>query len=153
MTPRLGDPSFNYQKQVILGSDRLRLLASTIFETLVDSSLLSSIRKHTNSDGFVQDVLDHILPDRASGSSSKTNFSRKDYDQFSWRNGLLFRNNILYVPDGPSRLQVLKYCHDNPMAGHFGINKTLELVSRNYWWPKLREFVQDYVHSCDVCSR
>ena len=39
------------------------------------------------------------------------------------------------------------------MAGHFGIQKTLELVSRSFWWPQLRAFVQDYVRTCDTCCR
>ena len=39
------------------------------------------------------------------------------------------------------------------MAGHFGIQKTLELVSRAFWWPKLHNFVEEYVHTCDTCCR
>ena len=54
---------------------------------------------------------------------------------------------------GPSYLRVLQYCHDSPLAGHFGTQKTLELVTRKYWWPHLREFFMDYVHTCDVCCR
>ena len=26
-------------------------------------------------------------------------------------------------------------------------------MTRNYWWPQLRQFVTDYVRSCDVCCR
>jgi hypothetical protein len=29
--------------------------------------------------------------------------------------------------------------HDDLSAGHFGREKTLELVRRSYWWPKLKE--------------
>ena len=39
------------------------------------------------------------------------------------------------------------------MAGHFGVQKTLELVTRRYWWPQLRKFVEEYVRTCDVCCR
>ena len=59
--------------------------------------------------------------------------------------GLLFYKNLLYVPDGSPRLQVLEHCHDAPMAGHFGIAKTMELVKRSFWWPHLQNFVEDYV--------
>jgi hypothetical protein len=35
----------------------------------------------------------------------------------------------IYVPDADSlRLCVLQYCHDHPILGHFGINKTLALI-------------------------
>ena len=39
------------------------------------------------------------------------------------------------------------------MVGHFGVHKTLELVSRQYWWPHLRQFIEEYVCSCDTCCR
>ena len=41
--------------------------------------------------------------------------------------------------------------HDDPLAGHFGIDKTRELVSRKYYWPSLRKDVENYVRGCDVC--
>ena len=76
-----------------------------------------------------------------------------DYIKIRWHDGWLFRNNEMYIPDVPSRLQVLQYCHDSPLARHFGVQKILELVTRNYWWPQLREFVTENVHSCDLCNR
>ena len=43
-------------------------------------------------------------------------------------------------------------CHHNdPLAGHFGIDKTRELVGRKYYWPSLRRDVESYVRGCDVC--
>ena len=65
-------------------------------------------------------------------------------------NSFLFRQNLLYVRDGPPRLQVLQHCHESPMAGHFGVRKTLDLISRHCWWPLLRNFVEGYVQSCDI---
>ena len=131
-----GDPAYDHQKQILLGPDRLQLLVTNVSETLCDSNFLDCIRARIYSDDLAQDVLDHIIPDR--GSSSQSKFSRMDYGRFRWHDGLLFRDNKMYVPDGPSRLQVLQYCHDSPLAGHFGVQKTLELVMRNYWWPQLR---------------
>ena len=43
--------------------------------------------------------------------------------------------------------------HDDRLAGHFGIAKTLELLSRNYWFPKMSRYVKQYVTTCDLCSR
>jgi len=39
------------------------------------------------------------------------------------------------------------------LAGHFGQSKTLSLVCKDFFWPKLREFVVDYVRSCNICAR
>ncbi len=41
--------------------------------------------------------------------------------------------------------------HDDPLAGHFGIEKTRELIARKYYWPTLRRDVKAYVKGCDVC--
>ena len=137
LAPRPGEPTFDNQKQVLLGPDRLRLMTTHVFEAPLDSSLLKSIRTDIKADAFAQDILDHIIENRASCSRSAND--RKDYHLFTWDDGLLFRNNQLYIPDGLARRQVLQQCHDIPMAGHFGVQKTLELVTRRYWWPQLRK--------------
>jgi len=66
---------------------------------------------------------------------------------------LLFRHGLLYIPDSPYRLDIVKTRHDSLSAGHFGIRKTLELVTRDYWWPMLEQFVTDYINSCGDCLR
>jgi transposase InsO family protein len=76
-----------------------------------------------------------------------------EYKKFKWQNELLYYRGLLYVPDGSARLKVLEHCHDNYLAGHFGIHKTLALVSRSFWWPQIRQFVEDYVRTCDTCCR
>ncbi len=73
---------------------------------------------------------------------------------YSLSDGLLFFNDLLYVPDSPNlRLSILAQVHDSPSAGHFGQAKTFELLTRDYWWPSCRAFVNDYVKSCDICAR
>ena len=49
------------------------------------------------------------------------------------------------------RSEVLSRHHNDPLAGHFGIHKTRELVGRKYYWPSLRRVVKSYVRGCDVC--
>ena len=43
--------------------------------------------------------------------------------------------------------------HDVPTAGHSGRERTLELISRCYWWPSMRADVEAYVSKCDKCQR
>lgn len=67
--------------------------------------------------------------------------------------GLLRLDNRIYVPNHSDlRLQVLCYFHDHPLSGHFGQNRTLEAVCCQYTWPKVRDFVRDYVTSCTTCG-
>ena len=41
--------------------------------------------------------------------------------------------------------------HDDLLAGHFGIDKTRELVGRKYYWLSLRRDAKSYVQGCDIC--
>jgi len=34
-----------------------------------------------------------------------------------------------------------------------GIHQTQELLSRNYWWPGMMNYVKKYIKSCDRCLR
>ena len=69
-------------------------------------------------------------------------------------NGLLLLNNRIYVPSASNlHTHVLRYNHDHILAGHFGQNKTLELVRRRYSWPSLHADVQQFCKSCVTCMR
>ena len=68
--------------------------------------------------------------------------------------GLLCYNYRTYVPDsGDLRLRVLRSRHDHPTAGHWGQNKTQDLILRDYNWPGLRDLVRDYCKTCTTCAR
>ena len=51
------------------------------------------------------------------------------------------------------RENIIQEKHNGSLSGHFGINKTLELVQRYYFWPKLARDVQRYVEQCGICQR
>ena len=68
--------------------------------------------------------------------------------------GLLRHKEKLYVPEEESvRQELLKRHHDDELAGHFGIEKTHELLHRKYYWPKMRDAVEEHCKSCDMCQR
>jgi hypothetical protein len=47
-------------------------------------------------------------------------------------------------------MEVLRCHHDNPMAGHFGAKRTLELVARKYYWPGMVRDVKAYTRACST---
>ena len=55
--------------------------------------------------------------------------------------------------DEDLRRQIVQNHHDSTVAGHPGRWKTLELVSRNYWWPDITRYVAKYVKGCDRYNR
>ena len=56
----------------------------------------------------------------------------------------------------PSRLRsppnILKRNHDDPMGGHYGVDKTTDLLKRKYWWSALRKDVHEYIARCTSCQ-
>jgi hypothetical protein len=48
---------------------------------------------------------------------------------------------------------IIKAHHDPPIYGHPGINRSIQLTSRHYWWPKIRQDVHEYVKGCADCQR
>ena len=73
------------------------------------------------------------------------------------RSGLLYRptrwDERLAVPGRALREQIMKEAHDPPYAGHFGVAKTIDLVGRSFWWPRMHQQIRRYVEICDVCQR
>ena len=58
------------------------------------------------------------------------------------------------VPNStPLKRRILQAAHDSPASGHPGIARTLEKVSRYYWWPSLKADVAEHVGRCDSCQR
>ena len=69
-------------------------------------------------------------------------------------NGLLRYGIALYVPEELTlREELVKRHHDDPLAGHFGVDKTLELIARKFYWRSLAKEVKEYVATCDICQR
>ncbi len=67
-------------------------------------------------------------------------------------NGILYHRDRVYVPEA-MRLAITAAHHDTPMAGHYGITRTLELITREHYWPHMRDFIDDYVTRCQQCAR
>ncbi|QRW17581.1 Retrotransposable element Tf2 protein [Rhizoctonia solani] len=70
------------------------------------------------------------------------------------REGLLWFQGKIFVPkDDTIRNLILESRHNALAAGHPGQARTLELVSRSYYWPLLKKFVNSYVSHCETCIR
>jgi len=74
--------------------------------------------------------------------------------EWSKDRGLLQFRDKIYVPQNANlQRQVVSLCHDTKVAGHPGCWKTLELVSRDYWWPQMSRYTRQYISICDLCIR
>jgi hypothetical protein len=60
----------------------------------------------------------------------------------------------LVVPKDVSlRTDIIRLAHSSPHAGHPGIDKTYDLVHRDYVWDTLRQDVISFVKSCPHCQQ
>ena len=85
--------------------------------------------------------------------SKLPNRFEKDLSNWVFDEGLTYYQGRLYVPnDDNIKFEILKRYHDSPGAGHPGREKTLDLISRNYWWPSVTTYVHTYVDGCLDCQ-
>jgi Integrase zinc binding domain/RNase H-like domain found in reverse transcriptase len=59
---------------------------------------------------------------------------------------------LVVMEDNELRREVLSLYHDHCLAGHPGILKTLELLTRDYWWPTVKDFMTSYIKGCATCQ-
>ncbi|QRV81614.1 Transposon Tf2-7 polyprotein [Ceratobasidium sp. AG-Ba] len=79
---------------------------------------------------------------------------RKQYDKYEWKEDLLWYKGRIVIPENKEiRLAILEMQHDNPIAGHQGQARTLELISRRYYWPAMKQQVNQFVETCEICQR
>jgi len=82
----------------------------------------------------------------ANDSDFKEPFSKcivgKGWDKFYVHDGFLFWTNKLCIPACSLRNVLLQEAHAGGLAGHFGVKKTLDMLSNHFFWPHMRRYVQ-----------
>ena len=58
----------------------------------------------------------------------------------------------LYVP-ACTRSQVLEWEHSSQLSGHPGTGHTITFIQCKFWWPEMREDIQNFVSACSVCAQ
>ena len=68
------------------------------------------------------------------------------------RDGYLYYRDRLYVPNCPElHAELLRMYHESPVAGHMGRARTYEALSREYYWPNMLDYVEQWVRNCHTC--
>ena len=66
---------------------------------------------------------------------------------WSLQDELLLRNGLVYIPES-LRVDVIEQHHNAPLIGHQGVAHTCELITRNFWFPRMQRVVENYINSC-----
>jgi hypothetical protein len=48
---------------------------------------------------------------------------------------------------------ILQENHNIEIARHLGISKTIEVVMRKFYWPRIGKNIKKYIQTCDACKR
>jgi hypothetical protein len=70
---------------------------------------------------------------------------------FHLQDGLLCRLGHLCVPSS-EHAKLIWEAHYSRVAGHFGVEKTVAVLQKHFYWPKLRQDVSKYIRSCTACA-
>ena len=80
----------------------------------------------------------------------------KELSKEEWKieGDLVIKEGKIYVlKDMELRAEIIWLHHDVLVAGYRGRWKTVELVTRNYWWLGVTRDIGRYVEGCDLCQR
>lgn len=156
--PKEGDERLLHQSQTVLKKENVDPKREEAKSSLFTGSLTNEpaqgaptfqelFQEAYETDPFPRKIL-QLLKTGASQSKEITLAEcTNDKEQLKYR-------GRTYVPDlATLHLRILQDYHDAPAAGHPGRAKTLELIGREYFWPKMRQYVDQYVRNCHTCSR
>jgi hypothetical protein len=107
-------------------------------------SLLPEQKQRIINDALLDERYRSICKLVKKENNSDTNYEIID-DLLCWK-------GRLYAPK-KTRERIIKSEHDSKIAGHFGRDRTMELVSRNFYWPKMEDNIGKYCNECDNCQR
>ncbi|QRV81327.1 Transposon Tf2-1 polyprotein [Ceratobasidium sp. AG-Ba] len=119
------------------------------FKANIEIDIISMIRESLSDDESLTTLIESTKKKEDLPPSI-----RKQYDKYEWKEDLLWYEGRIVIPENKEiRLAILEMHHDNPIAGHQGQARTLELISRRYYWPAMKQQVNQFVETCEICQR
>lgn len=131
----------NFQTTALRGGNRIRIDSQV---TTIDSWIRSAMEKDPEAKARIE-----------SRNSNDENSSDEEETKWTWTDsGLLLYSGRVFIPaDEKLKNHILHTRHDSLVAGHPGATKTIALVKRDYYWPKMDQEIKLYVSECPDCQR
>ncbi|MBW0542615.1 hypothetical protein O181_082330 [Austropuccinia psidii MF-1] len=129
--------------QQLINQDKVQPLRYFVVKVEYFSNLIESIQEKLWNDSQYRSILQEL------GKGKPV----QDYSLDSSSQLLLFKYWVVVPNDPTIQLKILQKCHDSPLAGHPGQEKTLKLVKRAFYLSGMTQFIKDYASSCQQRSR
>jgi len=132
------------EDQVLIKDNWIRSLGEVVIEG-PEVEIVEKIKKARSKDEDVVRVVEEM---------KKAGVKELRGNEWKIEGDLVLKEGKIYVPkDEELRVEIIRLHHDVPAAGHGGRWKTVELVTRNYWWLRVMRDIGKYVEGCDLCQR
>ena len=104
-------------------------------------------------------VKNNLKPEKNSVDNPDLKIFMRDWDKLFIKDGVLYRKSHATTGEDLSQLvlpssqrdQVLTGLHND--LGHLGRDRTTEMVRARFFWPRLAQDVQKWVHECTSCIK
>ena len=128
-------------------SNNLNTLNQVNIEMKQDTELNTLIRQAYELEPELKMIIEDL-------SQRTNNEQHRNTEYTLTENGLILKGNRIVIPNSESiRTSILAACHDDKSSAHPGITKTIDLVSRDFYWKHLHRHVKEYVSTCIPCQR
>ena len=127
-------------------SDEVKMPQVNFSEPCIDKTLLA---KETKNDRFLQDLTKRIVSGDWSNVSKKEKPFKKLALQLTIDDQECVRLRSRIIPPQSMYKNIFDIAHQS----HCGMQATLRLIENEFYWPGMRNTVENFVKSCDVCAK
>ena len=132
------------ENQVVIKENWICSLQEVVLEG-PEVDMLEKIKKTRSRDEDVVRIVEEM---------KKAKVKELQGNEWQIEGELVLKEGKVYVSkDEELRTEVIRLHHDVPAAGYRGRWKTVELVTRNYWWLGVMRDVGRYIEEYDLCQR
>ena len=133
------------ENQRLVKPEQLEVRKTETVEIIVDGvDLLEEVRKSKVKDNKIVKAVEEM---KRAGVKMLRDKEWREVD------GIMYKEEKVYVlKDNKLRAEIIRLHHDILVGGHRGQQKTVELVTQNFWWPGVTKEVKQYVEECNTCQ-
>jgi len=136
----------NNEDETLVKPEQLETKRTKIVEIIVDGvDLLEEVKKLKVKDDEVVKAVEEM---------KWTGVKMLRGKEWKEVNSVMYKEGKVYISkDDKLRAEIIRLHHDIPVGGHGEQWRTVELVTRNFWWLGVIKEVKRYVEGCDACCK
>jgi hypothetical protein len=127
------------------------VLPDNLFINLLDTELQEWILNGKELDLDIKNAIETLMEEGP--TSLKNDLQDWKIEEIDGQKTIFFKGKNYIPKDLELRRDIVKMYHNHKTGGHPGELETYNGIRQNYWWPRLRTFVKNYVQGCGICQQ